>query len=147
MREDSVSIKTAPIKSYWRRVLGAVTGHDGRARSHIKDRSIRPAIDPSALAGHDRRARSRIEGRSIRLVIDGTRYKMLDWSLGGFRIAGFDRTLSVSEEVAGEVLGSRWVAGGAFTAELCWSRDGQVGFRFLDISSRTFLSMTHRIEN
>ena len=147
MREDSVSIKTAPIKSYWRRVLGAVAGHDGRARPRIEGRSIRPAIVPSAMVGHDRRARSRIEGRSIRLAIDGTRYKTLDWSLGGFRIAGFHRTLSVSEEVAGEVLGSRWVAGGAFTAELCWSRDGQAGFRFLDISSRTFLSLARHIDN
>ncbi|MFN0044131.1 MAG: hypothetical protein ACKVSF_13060 [Alphaproteobacteria bacterium] len=98
------------------------------------------------MTGRERRARSRIEGRSIRLAIDGTRYKTLDWSLGGFRIAGIDRTLSVSEEVAGEVLGSRWVAGGAFTAELCWSRDGQAGFRYLDISSRTFLSMACQFE-
>jgi hypothetical protein len=80
----------------------------------------------------------------MRLVIEGKRYKTLDWSLGGFRIAGFADTTRPRAKIAGVVQDGWAFAGGDFTAELCWSREGEAGFRFLDISSRTFLSMAHR---
>ncbi len=89
----------------------------------------------------ERRGRPRVTHRPMRLLIDGRRYKTRDWSLGGFRIEAPARAIPPRGIVAGEVEDTWSFAGGAFTAELCWSREGETGFRFLDISSRTFLSM------
>ena len=89
----------------------------------------------------ERRGRPRITHRPMRLFIEGRRYKTRDWSLGGFRIEAPLRAIPPRGTIAGAVEDSWSFAGGEFTAELCWSREGEAGFRFLDISSRTFLSM------
>jgi len=92
-------------------------------------------------AAAERRGRPRVTHRPMRLLIEGRRYKTRDWSLGGFRIVAPARAIPPRGTIAGAVEDSWSFAGGAFTAELCWTREGEAGFRFLDISSRTFLSM------
>lgn len=89
----------------------------------------------------DRRRHVRHTSTSLTVTVDGHKYKTVDWSLGGFRLAGFHRPVAAKDRIAG-LLAPPKGAKGDFVAEIVWTADdGHLGVRFLEITPRTFLAM------
>jgi hypothetical protein len=97
-------------------------------------------------SGGDQRQHPRVYDRPLKLLIDGRRYKTLDWSMSGMRIAGYPAAAAVpNATVAGTILASGQVKRGEFVAEVVRVLpDGSVGVRFVKLWSETFISMSAR---
>lgn len=92
--------------------------------------------------GAERRQYPRTRDPALQLVIEGKKYPTIDWSLGGFLIGGFHRDVEVRETVTGKIRGRKGIVGGEFTARVARkTEDGEIGFRFIEIASRTWASM------
>lgn len=90
----------------------------------------------------DRRQHARFYDRPMQMDIDGKRYQTLDWSLGGFRIAGYHAPLRPGQRVGGRIDSGDGIVSGDFAAEVVRLTDaGEVGLRFIEVSPATFLSM------
>lgn len=90
----------------------------------------------------ERRQYPRTRDPALRLVIDGEKYPTIDWSLGGFRIGGFHRDIALRETITGKIRSRSGIVGGAFTARATRKTDdGQIAFRFIEIASKTWMSM------
>lgn len=93
--------------------------------------------------GIERRQYARTREPTLQLVIEGKKYPTVDWSLGGFLIRGFHRDIEIRETVTGKIRGRGGIAGGEFTAKVARkSEDGDIGFRFIEIASKTWMSMS-----
>ena len=93
--------------------------------------------------GVERRQYPRTRDPALQLVIEGHKYPTIDWSLGGFLIGGFHRDIAVRETVTGKVRSRGSIKGGEFTARVARkTEDGQIGFRFIEIASKTWASMS-----
>lgn len=91
----------------------------------------------------DRRHRRRVYDRPIKVRLEGNHYDTLDWSLGGFRINGYHRTLEIRERLSGKIGPVNGVKAGDFVVEVVRTTDcGDVSVRFIEISSETFLAMS-----
>ena len=90
----------------------------------------------------ERRAHRRIYDRPLFLEFDGKKHKTLDWSAGGFRLAGPLAHARERDRVSGKIRMGGPGTTGDFTAEVVRIADnGDVAMRLLEISPRTFLSM------
>ena len=91
----------------------------------------------------ERRQYPRTRDPALRLVIEGEKYPTIDWSLGGFLIGGYHRDIALRETITGKIRSRGGVVGGEFTAKVARKTDdGQVGFRFIEITSKTWMSMS-----
>lgn len=90
----------------------------------------------------DRRAHRRIRRYTLQVAIDGKRYKIIDWSLGGFRIEWKDASLNRGDRIAGRIGPVDGTGPGHFLAEVMWVQlSGQAGCRFIEIDPKIFLAM------
>jgi len=104
------------------------------------------AVEKPAVA--ERRRYRRISSLVLRVTIDGIRYKTRDWSLGGFKIAAGPTGKAIGEQVTGTVRVGLAGLSGPFAAEvLRHERDGNVAFRFIDISSKVFARLVEATES
>ncbi len=93
--------------------------------------------------GDERRQYPRTRDPPLRLVIEGKKYPTIDWSLGGFLIGGFHRDIALRETISGKIRSRGGIVGGEFTARAARKTDdGQIGFRFIEITSKTWMSMS-----
>jgi len=91
----------------------------------------------------DRRHHRRVYDRPIKLQMENRPYDTLDWSLGGFRINGFHRPVEVGERLPGNIGPVDGVKVGDFVVEVVRTTDdGDMGVRFVEISSEIFLAMS-----
>lgn len=91
----------------------------------------------------DRRRHRRVYDRPIKVRLEGKHYDTLDWSLGGFLINGYHRTLEVGERLSGKIGPVDGIKAGDFVVEVVRTTDGgDVGVRFIEISSEIFLAMS-----
>ncbi len=91
----------------------------------------------------DRRHHRRVYDRPINVRMEGKQYDTLDWSLGGFRINGYHRTIEIGERLSGKIGPVNGIKSGDFVAVVVRTvDDGDVGVRFLEISSDVFLAMS-----
>ena len=98
-----------------------------------------------AGSGSDQRQHPRVYDRPLKLLIDGRRYKTLDWSMSGMRIAAYPAAGGPNATVAGVILAGGQVKRGEFVAEVVRVLpDGSVGVRFVKLWSETFISMNAR---
>lgn len=94
-----------------------------------------------ATSLRERRLFPRIARLPLLVVIDGRRYRTLDWSLGGFRIARMDRPVHCLDRLSGTVLGLGREA--EFVAEVTSvAEDGSVGVRFLELSPAVLIGLS-----
>ena len=94
-----------------------------------------------AVSGKERRAHPRISGPQLVLHIDGKHLRTINWSLGGFLVAGIVDVMP-GQRLEGEVSPPRQGHRGPFSAEVVRvATNGAVGARFLDIDSQSFLAM------
>lgn len=93
----------------------------------------------------DRRRNARIYDRPLLLLIEGYEYKTLDWSLSGFRIAAFHRPMTRLERFDGMIGAIDGEGRGEFTAEVARiAANGEIGARFLEVSSAKFAAMSRQ---
>lgn len=93
--------------------------------------------------GAERRQYPRTREPALKLVIEGKKYPTVDWSLGGFLIRDFHRDIETRETVTGKIRSRGGIVGGTFTARVARkSEDGEIGFRFIEIASKTWMSMS-----
>ena len=91
----------------------------------------------------DRRRHRRVYDRPIKVRVEGNKYETVDWSLGGFRIKGYHRTLEIGERLSGKIGPVDGIKAGDFIVDVVRTTDdGEVGVRFLEISSEIFLAMS-----
>ncbi len=91
----------------------------------------------------DRRRHRRVHDRPIKVRVEGNKYETLDWSLGGFRIKGYHRTLEIGERLSGKIGPVDGIKAGDFVVEVVRTTDdGDMGVRILEISSEIFLAMS-----
>ena len=91
----------------------------------------------------DRRSHRHVYDRPIKVRVEGNKYETLDWSLGGFRIKGYHRTLEIGERLSGKIGPVDGIKAGDFVVDVVrTSDDGDVGVRFIEISSEIFLAMS-----
>jgi hypothetical protein len=75
-------------------------------------------------------------------------YITADWSLGGFKLLGFDDEVAVGTQLAGTFsIATTGTDGVGFTAEVvrCNSELGEVAFKFLNLSSQAFDALDRTI--
>ena len=92
------------------------------------------------LVRPDRRAYRRHRGGGLHIELDGKPCKVVDWSLGGFRIGTDGRPLAVRQRVDG-VISCRGTRG-EFGAEIVTSGPREASARFLDITPRVLVAMS-----
>lgn len=91
----------------------------------------------------DRRHHRRVYDRPIKVRVEGRRYDTLDWSLSGFRINDYHRTLEYGDRLSGTIGPLDGIKAGDFVVEVVRTTDnGDVGVRFIEISSEIFLAMS-----
>ncbi len=91
----------------------------------------------------DLRHHRRVYDRPIKVRVEGKQYDTLDWSLGGFLINGYHRPLEIGECLSGKIGPVDGVKAGDFIVEVVRTiDDGDVGVRFIEISSEIFLAMS-----
>ena len=92
----------------------------------------------------EKRRHVRHTGAPLSLMVEGQKYRTIDWSQGGFRIAAFARALTRGDRIEGTVSGLGVAKPGEFQAEVVWTSDfGEAGLRILEISPVFFLAMTN----
>jgi hypothetical protein len=97
--------------------------------------------DPGAAS--DRRYYLRHTGRALRLEIEDQPYETLDWSLGGFRIGAFHRTLARGDRLDGKLGPVGSAKDGTFVAEVRHvAPDGKIGLRWAEITSTSFFALS-----
>lgn len=96
-----------------------------------------------AVGTRERRQHERHAHYPLTVKVEGKRYDTVDWSLGGFRLAGFHRDLERTEKLEGNIDGLDTAKPGRFLAEVVWRNEaGHVGLRFLEITPAFFLAMS-----
>lgn len=91
----------------------------------------------------DRRHHRRVYDRPLKVRVEGNQYDTLDWSLGGFKINGYHRSLEIGERLTGKIGPVDGIIAGVFVVEVVRTTDdGEVGVRFIEISSEIFLAMS-----
>jgi hypothetical protein len=100
-----------------------------------------PTAFAARPAPEERRRHARHRSPALTLVVEGHRYKTLDWSLGGFRIAAFHRPLAAGMRIEGTVRGVSGAKPGEFLAEVARVAPNGIGLRLIEIASATFVAM------
>ena len=88
----------------------------------------------------ERRQHVRITSLSLVMRIDGRRFETVDWSLGGFWIAGF-RGGSHKGAVLSGTIKHPDASAGEFVAEVVVANDGDIRARFMEITPAVFVAM------
>jgi hypothetical protein len=95
--------------------------------------------------GADRRAHPRRRDPAITLVVDGRRIETVDWSLGGCNLVATEvgaGPFRPRDTITGTLRLAR-VPDGQFVAEIArLTDDGELGLRWLEISTATFAAMS-----
>ena len=91
----------------------------------------------------DRRQHRRTRSRPIKVAFDGKTYRTVDWSLTGFRLASFHRTLAVGERLGGKI-GPIGTAdqGDLIALVVRTTEEGEVGLRILEMDPAIFIAMS-----
>jgi hypothetical protein len=89
----------------------------------------------------ERRKAPRSAHPALKVRIDGRRYQVADWSLGGLRLADFDRPVAARDRLEGTLLLPRR-GRGAFVAEVVWTDGSRVGLRFLEIAPKMIAALS-----
>ena len=90
----------------------------------------------------DRRVHRRYSDPPLHLEIDGKRFKTTDWSLGGFRIHGYNEAVAIGGRLTGQIQSVNSNGPGTFVAEVVWiAETGEVGLRLLEITPAVFVAM------
>ncbi len=92
--------------------------------------------------GSERREHPRIAGPLLTLKFGGGKYKSVDWSLGGCRIAAANGQFQLRQQISGRIKIAGGDGRGDFTAEIVRvDADGHVSLRWLEISPHIFVTM------
>jgi hypothetical protein len=67
------------------------------------------------------------------ISVDGIEYETINWSLGGFLIAGFHRRISPGQTIAGAFRPAGRPEALEFTASVVRSGEGQLAAKFTDL--------------
>ena len=89
----------------------------------------------------DRREHFRRPIPVLILTIEDTKYRTVDWSLGGFAIRDFHRRLDVGDKLSGGIAPIGSEGSGEFDVRVQNIHNGTVGLMLADISSANFLAM------
>jgi PilZ domain len=90
----------------------------------------------------DRRVHRRYSQPPLHLEIDGKRFKTTDWSLGGFRIQGYQEAVAVGGRLTGQIKSFNSSGPGTFVAEVVRiAESGEIGLRLLEITPAIFVAM------
>ena len=90
----------------------------------------------------ERRRHPRAESPRLTLRVDGQKYRALDWSLGGCRIAAPAERFQVKQSLAGRLTLEGADERGKFVAEIVRvTGNGEVGLRWLELSPQIFVAM------
>lgn len=89
----------------------------------------------------ERRTAPRSVHPGLKVRIAGRRYRVADWSLGGLRLADFDRPVAARDRLEGTL----FLPGrqrGAFVAEVVWTDGPRVGLRFLEVAPALLVALS-----
>ncbi len=89
----------------------------------------------------DRRKHFRRHVPVLTLTIEDNKYRTVDWSLGGFAIRDFHRSLDVGDKLRGGIAPIGSEGHGEFDVRVRNIHEGIVGLMLTDISSANFLAM------
>ena len=91
----------------------------------------------------DRREK-RIDNDPISIQLEGKKYRLHDWSAGGFSLQSFHRAVRAGEIVSGKIGSLFGLPRSALKAVVVWEKDGMIGFSFTELRSETFAAMRDR---
>ena len=97
--------------------------------------------------GRDRRRHARRRRAAFRVRFHGRRVRALDWSLGGCLLPPLDPPLDpplrIGDTFEGRISGIGLGNSGNFLAEVVrFTKDGEVGVRWLELDSHVFLVLS-----
>lgn len=97
----------------------------------------------SSEPGPERRRHRRLQTSRLTVFVNGKRYKTNDWSLGGFRVVVPENKFGPNQVIKGPLHGPGLFTRGEYEACVVWvADDGEMGVRFIELSSESFLAMS-----
>ncbi|WP_425404055.1 PilZ domain-containing protein [Hwanghaeella sp.] len=90
------------------------------------------------------RKEERIQNDPIPIQLEGKKYRLHDWSAGGFSLKAYHRDIVPGEVVEGRIGSLFGLPRSAFKAVVVWRKQQSVGFSFQQLRSETFAAMRER---
>ncbi len=114
-----------------------------------KPKGLAGRLKAAAATFVEQRRHARHYGtRQLKLKIEGYTHHTVDWSVGGFGLAGFHREIARGQDIEGEIIGGiARVKDRRFTARVVRAPpDGKLGVQFTEIGTEAFQALNEAQE-